>query len=174
MKSTFKWKNGSPGVNAEIAGVELERIRESNEGVLRPRDVVEESRPEAAPLHPAFEWNDERAAELYREDQARRVIRSLVVVTVDPKTEQTQSQPVYLHVAPAEDRQQQQYLRADEIMQSQSLKSQVLADAIRQLAAWRKRYEHLSELAGVIASVDQAVAAVRDGMTANEAELTAN
>ena len=59
---------------------ELNRIRESRDGQLHARDVVDESRPNDAPLHPVFEWDDAEAAEQYREHQARTLIRSVKVV----------------------------------------------------------------------------------------------
>jgi hypothetical protein len=38
---------------------------------LTPAVVVEESRDEAALLHPMFEWDDASAAERYRQGMAR-------------------------------------------------------------------------------------------------------
>jgi hypothetical protein len=41
------------GVDAQTAGEELDRIRQEH-GTLEPGTVVDESRPEEAPLHPAL------------------------------------------------------------------------------------------------------------------------
>jgi hypothetical protein len=74
------------GVDAQTAGEELDRIRQEH-GTLEPGTVVDESRPEEAPLHPAFEWCDPKAAELYREHQATHLIKQVRVVVpprVDP------------------------------------------------------------------------------------------
>lgn len=55
---------------------ELEAI-ENEHGQLRPEDVVNvASRPDH-PLHDCFEWDDSVAAEQYRIDQARTLIRSV-------------------------------------------------------------------------------------------------
>jgi len=70
---------GELGGSANVAGRELDRIRVAHNG-LRPADVVDESRPEDAPLHPVFEWQDPIAAERWREHQARDLIRQVVVV----------------------------------------------------------------------------------------------
>jgi hypothetical protein len=67
------------GIEAGQAGEELDRIRR-NHGRLQPATVVDESRPEEAPLHPAFEWRDEVAAEKFREHQASDLIRQVRVV----------------------------------------------------------------------------------------------
>ena len=41
----------------------------SAEGRLSPLDLVEASRPEDAPLHNEFEWNDTIAAQKWRKGQ---------------------------------------------------------------------------------------------------------
>jgi hypothetical protein len=79
------------GVAAEDAFHELERIREARE--LTAEAVVEESKPKDAVLHPAFEWNDKRAAHEHRLWQARNVIRCVQVITPDRGRE-----PIYVHV----------------------------------------------------------------------------
>lgn len=66
-------------VSAEVAAAELQRI-ELAEGGLTPRAVVDASRPEDAPLHDMFEWDNERAADSWRLDQARKAISSLRLV----------------------------------------------------------------------------------------------
>jgi hypothetical protein len=71
------------GVDAQTAGEELDRIRKER-GTLGPGAVVDESRPDEAPLHPVFEWCDPVAAEKYREHQATNLIRQVRVV-VEPR-----------------------------------------------------------------------------------------
>ena len=67
------------GVDAQTAGEELDRIRQEH-GTLEPGTVVDEARPDEAPLHPAFEWCDPKAAELYREHQATHLIKQVRVI----------------------------------------------------------------------------------------------
>lgn len=66
-------------ISAEVAAAEFQRIEHSGTG-LTPRAVVDASRPEHAPLHSLFEWDNERAADKWRLDQARQAISSLRVV----------------------------------------------------------------------------------------------
>lgn len=74
-----------------MAHNELERIRTS--AGLTAKNVVDSSRDEDAPLHNYFEWNDEAAAESYREQQARQLIRAVFEV------KDTQEAPIYYHVS---------------------------------------------------------------------------
>lgn len=46
---------------------------------LTPPTVVEAARNPASPLHGLFEWDDGRAAAQYRLEQARRIIKTIVV-----------------------------------------------------------------------------------------------
>jgi len=64
---------------------ELESIRRSAGGLLRPEDVVEFARSPETALHEEFTWDDSEAAHQYRLWQARQVIR--VNVTVIGNTE---------------------------------------------------------------------------------------
>jgi len=49
-------------------------------GTLRPRDVIEDARPEDSPMHSYFEWDDGIAGNKYRIQQARELIRSFRAV----------------------------------------------------------------------------------------------
>ncbi len=49
--------------------------------------IVEDATNEDSPLHPYFEWDDSRAAGLYRIDRARYLVRSVVVEVQRPRQE---------------------------------------------------------------------------------------
>lgn len=80
-RSRYRLRRGI-GVPADVAGDELERIASEHDG-LTARVLVDESAPKDAPLHPAFEWNNAKAGDLYRLDQARNIIRAVHVVEDD-------------------------------------------------------------------------------------------
>lgn len=146
---SYQWKAGyRASVPAQVAGDELDRIAAINGGRITPPDVVEESRPEEAPLHPCFEWDDWRAAELYREEQARSVIRSVYVVPDD----QPEAAPQLRHVHVVLD-DEPCYVTTSRAMSDADLREQVMAQAVRDLEGWRKRYAHLEELAEVFAAI---------------------
>lgn len=85
------------GVDAQTIGDELESIRE-RDGKIETTAVVDAARPKEAPLHPAFEWRDNVAAEEYRREQARRLVRSVRVVIKDTG----ETAPAYVHVSAEE------------------------------------------------------------------------
>lgn len=97
--ATYSYRPGSrvSGVAADVAGNELERIRRG--GSLTAAAVVAESEPDDAPLHPAFEWDDGKAAHEYRLGQARNIIRCVCVTYAGDD----QPAPRYVHVNVADD-----------------------------------------------------------------------
>lgn len=151
----YKWTSRSVvPVNAQVAGEELERIRVKNNGRLEPEDVVSIARDEKNPLHPAFEWDDATAAEAYRVDQARYVIRSIEVV-VEPERSK---KPVRAFVSVIRD-EDRSYTSVSHAMSDPILRQQVLAAAMKEMEAWRTRYAELVELVDVFAIIDKARAA---------------
>ena len=150
----YKWREGyRASVKAQVAGERLDAIREENGGHLTPADVVEDARPEDSPLHPEFTWDNEEAAEKWREDEARRLIRSVCVVVEDAQTGDARPTQGYVHVdlpdaSPV-------YVTTARAMSEPEMREQVLADAINAFEALRRRYEHLAELAELFAVIDQ-------------------
>ena len=77
-----KWVTGFRcSVKAQVAGEVMQRLE--SEGRLTPANLVDEARPEDSPMHKAFEWDDHKAAENYRRQQATQMIRAIVVCEAD-------------------------------------------------------------------------------------------
>lgn len=96
QKLKHAFREGSRfAVDADTAARALANIQ-SKHGGISPATVVDESRPDDAPLHPVFEWRDEVAAEAHRRYQARALIRSVVVVSDEEGKEVPK--PVYVHI----------------------------------------------------------------------------
>jgi hypothetical protein len=151
----YKWRDcRGYSVPAQTVGAELERIRDRNAGKLDPDMVVHYAKSSNHPLHPLFEWDDNVAAQAYRVDQARQVIRSIEVV-VD---EAPRAKPTRAFVSVVQDR-SRHYTSVQVAMSDEQLRGQVVAQALVELEAWRKRYAELMELANVFAAIDQARAA---------------
>jgi len=137
MKTTYTFKEGYRGkIEPAAAARELERIRKANKG-LTAIDVVEAARPEDAALHPQFEWDDSAAAEQYRRDQARRLIRAVVeeVETGPPRR-------VYASITT-----HNQYERLDVIVQHEDKYASALANLQKEVADAQASLRELAELA---------------------------
>lgn len=149
----YQWKKGAhhaPNIEAQTAGEELERIRVHNNGRLENADVVSAARDKASPLHPAFEWNDKKAAEAYRLDQAGDLIRAVdVVMEKDDDT----AKPIRAFVSVKRD-EDRSYTSIQHALSDDDLRAQVVAQAWSELEAWRKRYAELVEFAKVFALIE--------------------
>ncbi len=64
-------------------------------GKLTPGDVVAAARESDSPLHDCFEWDDSKAAECWRLEEARGLIRS-VLVKITTTDARVISVPVYV------------------------------------------------------------------------------
>lgn len=128
---------------AQVAGKELVRIQKEH-GCVRPELVVDESRPDTAPLHEEFTWDDSVAGENWRLEEARRIIRSVRIISPDmPPAEQ----PViraFLNVTATDtekDFEGQAYLSYPKIRKSPDYRQQVLNQAMNELNQWKQRYQ---------------------------------
>jgi hypothetical protein len=71
---------------SEKAAAELRRL-EDNQGKLTPQQVIEAARNEKSALHQCFTWDDGEAAERWRMEEAREIIRSVrIEITIENKT----------------------------------------------------------------------------------------
>lgn len=81
VERRYRFREGAQiKLNPQVVGAELESIRLSCGGKLRPVDVVESARTKQSPLHSYFVWNDQEAGKLHREWQARYLINHIEVV----------------------------------------------------------------------------------------------
>jgi len=59
---------------------------EDRRGRLTPEQIVDEARPENSILHSCFEWDDAKAGESWRIEQARELIKRVkIVVEIEEK-----------------------------------------------------------------------------------------
>lgn len=140
MATTFKFRAGTriKGLAASAAAAELERVR-AERGGLTPEAVVEAAADATNPLHPAFEWNDSKAAHEHRLGQARGLIRAVITVEAG-KTDA----PLYVHVSVDNER---QYLPAAVVASSPGLYAAAMAELQGHLRAAHKAVADLRRLA---------------------------
>jgi len=150
----FVWpENSRFSVSAQIVGEVIESI-EKEEGEVTAAALVEVARPDDSPMHPAFEWEDKVAAESYRRDQARHLIRSVRVL----KGSEVEQTPAFVRVKLTGDGEQRSvYIRTARAMSDEELRGQVLLEALTQLKAFRRRYEGLAALKPLWEVMDKVV-----------------
>jgi len=146
----YEWK-----IPSLYKGVSAEKCAKEIGDVTTPKQVVDIARDESTELHKCFEWDDDIAAEKYREVQAKDVLRSLVVKHVEaPKNEGEEEQITQFRVfesAPEKN----VYKSTALIVQNPDEHAKLIAQARRELEAFKKRYENIVELANVIAAIEE-------------------
>lgn len=135
----YQWKIPTLySVDAQTAGEELERIY-NERGELSPKNVVDASRSEQAPLHVCFEWDNEKAAEKWREEQASRIISTITIVGENANTAGREVR-AFIHA-------QGSYHPLAVVVSDVDKTAEMLQNALKELSAFRKKYETLSQLA---------------------------
>ena len=144
----YEWKTGSRHkVPAAVAAEVMDRLAEENR--LNAPDLVEESRPEDAPLHSEFEWDDSIAAEKWREEQAGALIRHLVV-RIEANEQEYPTRQYFMVQKEANT-----YEPIQVILRDEDKTAMLLEQAKRELQAFRSKYAGLKELSEVIKAIDQ-------------------
>lgn len=137
---------GLYSVPAQEAGEELDRIYQDR-GKLDAADVVDESRPMEAVLHPCFEWDDPKAAELWRQQQARGLINCIVTAVDTPKGKQVETR-AFVHV-------EQSYHPLEVVLSEVDKFAQLKQSVIAELKAFQKKYQTISWLSPVFDAIDK-------------------
>lgn len=145
----IRWKKGSRfSIPAKEAFDECRRISKDYKipmAAISEELVVREASNPESPLHDAFEWADDVAADNWRNEQARRMLRSFERVRVVCGEER--SEPAFVNVVVNRqegESPERMYVPYKTVMTDEDMRAAAFDEAIRGLNAWRKRIEILS------------------------------
>ncbi len=142
---TYEWKPGAYiKTDANIAGEMCSKLSEN--GGLTAKRLLDANRPEDAPLHGEFEWDDGLAAEKYRENQARHIINCLCI-----RTDNAEPVRQYFNIV----RTEAEYKPLTTILQSEDDKTRLYDQITRELFAIRKKYSRVSAFSKVWSAIDE-------------------
>lgn len=163
----YKWAENYRGVvQPEVVAAEVEKLW-TTKGEIRPDDLIERSRPADSPIHDLFTWDDADAAQKYRLEEARHVLRSLVVAqqtddgrTVNPqrlivklmhrRNESVEGKSEVLRHAV----EPHVYLPAAAVMADDDARNYYVRMAFLEAWSWRQRYKNIAKLAAIHAAID--------------------
>ena len=145
------WKDGYRApVSAQVAYDTIHGLYE--QGKKTAKDLVDASRPEDAPLHSMFEWNDSVAAEKYREEQGRSIIRHIIEV---PETEEEKKTTPVVRAFFQIESSTSDYEPTYVIMNDKEKRNRLLQIAKDELQRFKMKYAGLKELAMVFEAIDK-------------------
>lgn len=120
-------------------------------GFFDAKEVLELARSVKSPIHKYFDWTDSSAAEKYRLIQAQRLIRCVVVEINETPTRKYVT-PVFVSLNGDEGR---KYVEVNKAMKVPEIWTQVLSNAMRDAAVWKRRYANLKELHLIYSAIDK-------------------
>lgn len=156
MKKIFKARAGSwfKTSRVQVYGNQLEKIKKKK-GLLTANLVLEEAVNKESPLHEVFEWDNGKAATLYRLQQANALISHIDVMII--RDGQEERHQAFVNVVIEEGGKNSHYLRGylsiEEAMTNDNYRAQVLATAVSELTYWREKYKSYQELEIVFRSI---------------------
>lgn len=141
----YKWKNGARmKSDPQKVGEEIESLGKE----IKAWDVVAAAEKKTSAMHNEFLWNDEKAAEEYRLEQARSLMRSLVTV-IDAPDQLSGSITVraYENVELGEGlKSRNAYVSTKKVLSIPELREQVIGrldDEIREAEQTAAKYQYL-------------------------------
>lgn len=162
-KTTYAFKSNrylpseARKVGPQVIGEAIEAAA-SEAGVVDKKQLIENARPDEAPLHPCFEWNDPRAADLYRDYQARNLVNA-VVVTIKGHSVPAFPTVVVANVTEEESESKRENVRIVDVLNDPDKRSSLINEVLTKLMSLRRQYRSLNELEIVWRAVDEAVGA---------------
>lgn len=144
----YEWKYNMP-IKAQVVGEHLEQL-EKQQGHITPKIVLESARSETSAIHPCFEWNDDVAAEKYRETQAGLLIRNLTVKMIEAGEKQTEPVRAYVSIKQPDS---SEFISLQNVLKDDELTQKMLKQAKNELNAFAKKYSALQELSKVFEAI---------------------
>jgi hypothetical protein len=137
----YRWKRNSlKGVNAEIVAKTVQNLIKIR-GEIKPAELVDFARNKKCPIHRCFEWDNSIAAEKYREEQARYILRQIVIVQ-----ECEGKEPFEIRAFVSVDIDKDNvYTTMKRAISEPELYKQILRQAYEDLKAWKEKYDNLRE-----------------------------
>jgi hypothetical protein len=146
---------------AQRYGERIEAIMEGQDGKARAQVVYEDAKKKRSPLHEYFEWDDSVAAEGYRLNQARELLRFIHVVVTAPDGTEIESRAYFNVVVENDDETlERTNVPLARVMTEVELHRQVLAQAMYEFEQWRERYQQYKELAPLFKAYEKISKAV--------------
>lgn len=144
----YSWKSGfSYSTSPDTVGKVLEKI-EKRDGEVTAKSFLKESARKSSPTHHMFEWDDAKAANKYRLAQSAKIINQLEITL-----ETGNSAPAFVNVKVKSVKQSASFINVQTALSDAEYNRIILQNALAELLAFQKKYNQLTELSDVFASI---------------------
>jgi len=154
-KTTYQWGNTfgvfDASVDAQAVGERIESLRAELGDGLTPLNVVDDARPESAPTHELFNWDDSDAAELFRQHQARHILKAIrIVITPIDESQEPKDTRVVISNVSAFKGGIRAYYPTSVVVNDVDLRESALKDLRVFLLGFANKYQSLSDVSDPI------------------------
>jgi hypothetical protein len=132
-------RTDAEAVSKAIAGIERAHGRLDSRKLYEA--IVEAARPARHPLHRLFEWDNTKAAERWRIEQAKRIVAEVRIVFLDAPKQPVRALPVVTFAG------KRGPLAMPKVLSTAETTNELLANAKREALAWADRHARLEQLA---------------------------
>lgn len=132
--------------DAQAVASEIAAISEN----ATPAQILDKARDSSTELHKCFEWDDSAAAEKYRLDQARHIVRHLVI----RETVREDKPPIRFFFKPEGG---EGYKQSTIIVRNEDEYQRQLAQMFREAKSWMQRAKRFAELEEIVEAFAEAI-----------------
>ena len=123
---------------------------------VKPAEVVEYAKNENTELHKLFTWDDTVAAQRFREVEAQRIIRNIVIIDKEKSADGKKDEKIVVRAILSTNQKTQEYATVQRVVSNKDSYTRLLAAALAELEAFRKKYKVLAgDLDIVFDAIDQ-------------------
>lgn len=137
---------------------ELQRIKKNSSGdkqQLYAESVVQAAEPTRSILHDYFEWDDDKAAQEYRLEQARHLIRSIRITYDNPKAPEKDIEvKLFVNLDGGQTNTPEPYIDVATALTEEQYRAQLLRNALRDAHRWANKYRALTELDTIFNAIE--------------------
>lgn len=136
---------GYPDDKAQRIGEEIASLGKK----FTPYDVVEKASNTSSSMNSFFEWDDSKAANEHRLNQARSLIQKIKIVVVDVHQDKTETRAFHNVEVVISNKLEHRYVPLREVKASPVLRDQVIQKAFDELKDWERKYRQYQDILGL-------------------------
>lgn len=158
----YQWLDGGPApvVEADVFGKIVEKLAASADiKAVKPALIVDAAKAASSPIHKLFNWDDDKAADLYRRDQARKYLQRLQIVRVHVTEGQSLSSRAFYSVDTGGAR---AYASRERVLSDSDLKKQIIDGARKELESYLNKYAGIAALGQYVPRLQSVIDDMRD------------
>lgn len=164
-KMAYQWRPRMElPIDPQVAGEELQKLRDEK-GEVDAATVIETARSKKSPLHGIFEWNDGKAANIYRRQQAEQLIKALVVTVQNDASEAAAS----VRVSVRRTSPRGESGATAHVFSAEEVAAERVKKGWRELETWVNSFGHLPEFTAIAMALQGFLAASKEQKKAKAA-----